>query len=63
MLSDISIIYVVLCCFKIKIFCMNKSKAVHFLVLLCVKKYSISLSIKTGICYLLVTNYMFMTKI
>lgn len=38
MFSDTSMIYVFLCCFKIKILYINKSKAVHFLVILLVKK-------------------------
>lgn len=49
-------IYVVLCCFKIEISYINKFKAVHFLFILLVKKYSISLGIKTGICFLLVSD-------
>lgn len=38
MISDISMIYGFLCCFKIEISYINKSKAVHCLVILLVKK-------------------------
>lgn len=61
MLSDTSMIYVLLCCFKIKIFYMNKSKAVHFLVILPVKKIHYFIKYQNWNLYFLVSDYMLMT--